>query len=215
MWSVSLKLPYCTVLTLVKMWDGKMPSWWGEQHRHCEGAHLVTNDLLMVGQKEDHLLLDCGWQWVTETTESETIDRVRLTLDAVYSGYVQPPFPREPDMFPPMTLSRSSRTEGSPGPGWLWFSTCLANSCPHPAWDGHHQGWLPSGYWAGRPGAPVWVPRGLLEERAQCQGEISALAFESGIGEGVTNLWGVGEESQPLQCALPRGSLRISRPGEG
>ena len=34
----------------------------------------VTSDLPMICQKDNHLLLDQGWPWVTETTESKTTD---------------------------------------------------------------------------------------------------------------------------------------------
>ena len=34
----------------------------------------VTTDLLIIYQKENHLLPDHGWPWVTETMESETTD---------------------------------------------------------------------------------------------------------------------------------------------
>lgn len=38
----------------------------------------TINDLLLIGQKQDHLLLDHGWSWVTESKESKTADKEGL-----------------------------------------------------------------------------------------------------------------------------------------
>lgn len=54
---------------------------WGEWYRQCEIA-LGYYWLSDYTQKEDHLLPDCGWSWVTETTESET-----MNAGGLYSMY--------------------------------------------------------------------------------------------------------------------------------
>lgn len=47
---------------------------WGEWHRPCDAVlgYFWPSDPLAKGQREDRLLLDCGWLWVSSTEESET-----------------------------------------------------------------------------------------------------------------------------------------------
>lgn len=73
---VSLKITYCTVLTLVTMWDDDMPVWWDEARwvtpslwcRQHSAGNLLTTDL-----KEDRGLPYRSWLRVT--AESETPDK--------------------------------------------------------------------------------------------------------------------------------------------
>lgn len=57
-----------------------MPMWWHEV-RGVVGIVIPgycwhSEDML----EEEHLLLDCGWPWVTETIESEPADKGGLTV---------------------------------------------------------------------------------------------------------------------------------------
>lgn len=70
---VSLKIPYCTGLLLVMMWDGKMP-WnerkWGEWHRHCDtelGCCWPCEDMLEEGSSTSRH----SWPCITRIVESD------------------------------------------------------------------------------------------------------------------------------------------------
>jgi len=70
---------------------------WGEWRRHCDVAlGYYWPDHTLGG---DHLLLDRGWRWVTETVQIKTMDKGRLlyiksvfkqkhTYKVIYSMYV-------------------------------------------------------------------------------------------------------------------------------
>lgn len=75
-WSLSQHLMH-TILTLLKMmWDEGLcdEMKWGGWPRQCDIA-LGYSDLLTIGHKEDHRLLDWGWLWATETSESKTMGK--------------------------------------------------------------------------------------------------------------------------------------------
>ena len=72
--SLSLKISYCLVLTLllVKMWDGKMPTWCEMKASACRCCDLCLGN---YWASEDHPLLDHGWSWVSTSADSKTTDK--------------------------------------------------------------------------------------------------------------------------------------------
>lgn len=77
--SLCVKISYFTVLPLpMMMWDDTMSMWWDEGNWMIEASwckRWATVDPLRIRQKEDHLPPDHGWPWVTETSESKTMDQ--------------------------------------------------------------------------------------------------------------------------------------------